>query len=198
MKKLVKKLVPIFDEVALFVIGLSFLVLLAVDNELSHQVLSLISVGNLKLILLLLLCLLGMLLAIFHVFSHREKSDFEKQAMITFGITANVIASFFAGSFGFASSKGLMSLPPLLSVLNACVLLTFCAMGLINGSNISDRNADSLVEIGFSAASVITIIAVTSITLGLHWSESYSICIIYVTYLNKVVTEMVFTGTSIS
>ena len=176
--------IPIFDEVSLFIMGLSFLILFSLDPALKDGVFSLVLDGDPRSVLAGVVYAFGLALSIYHFFTKKEKSDFDKVALLCFAIFTNASAGWIAGSISYDNSTGIMALFPAWNMLTAALLLIFWRFEIINESHISDEDAGNLLELVISVAAVILILFITRSVLNFHWAESYSICVVYATNIN--------------
>lgn len=190
-KRLVERFSPAFDESTLFIMGISFMSLFFIDAQLRTQIVGLVSIGDSHLSIVIALYFIGTLLSIVHVFTSRVKTELEKQALLTFAIATNAIAGFFAGSIAFASATGILTVFSGLCVLNACLLVVFCMHGIIDLSNIRDDNSKDLIEPLVGAGVCVLIVGFTALFSRLHWSEVYSICIVYASNINTPLNSFV-------
>lgn len=191
IKRLVESFAPTFDETTLFVMAISFMALWPIDAELRSLVTKIVFHGDIDFLFLGLLYFSGVFLAAFHLISNTKKSEFEKFALITFAVATNAAAGFFAGSLAWADTMGFSSIAPMLCVLNACLLITFCMHGIVDETNISDENTQDLVGPIIGASIVLLIIFFTTLFFRLHWSEVYSMCIVYATNINTPLLHFV-------
>lgn len=181
---------PTYDEPSLFVMGLSFFLIFCADLELRLSVQNLVMDGDVRSFFAGGIFFMGMLLSVYHFFSARPKSDFEKYAMLAFVVLANASAGWVAGMRVLDDTIGWLAVFPLWNILTAVMLLLFWRFKLINESNISDENAGSFLELILSITAVIVIFSVCKFWLKLHWSEIYSICVVYATNINAMGSQL--------
>jgi hypothetical protein len=140
LKRSIKRLlrtifVPVYSEVALFLISLVFLLLLISDRELqsllgqifrffSTDLSGASSLASIYLIPYMLLLFIGILLSIYHVASSRKKSEFEKKIMMGCMGLINGITGIYAGIYLLKISSGLLLIFPILNVIYGFVNLT--------------------------------------------------------------------------
>jgi len=184
---------PIFDEVSLFIMGLSFFLIFLSDEELQNSVSDLMMDGDVRAFIAGVFFFAGLALSVFHFFSLRPKSDFEKVAMLLFVVFANGSAGLVAGINGWGNSSGLISIFPAWNILMAVMLFVFWRFKVIDEDNISDENAGNLFELFVSLVAIIAIFSIGKFWLKLHWSDVYSICVVYATSINCMFSDFLIT-----
>ncbi len=147
----------------------------------------------------------GLALSIFHVFTDRQKSKFEKYAMLFFAVLANAIcgilaslhilgislevpdAFFILRFWDILDSQDAPSVVsriylilPVWNIINCLLLLVSFRLGWITDRNISDEKAGRFEIL---AGSLITaaIFVVCQFLFKLYWAITFSICVIYAT-----------------
>lgn len=198
---------PVFSELSLFMIGLSFvLVFLSTDSlrsglfELLHAPVELVNQA-----ILLVFFGAGLVLSLYHVFAKRKKTKIEKQAMLGFAVVSNAICGILAslhilgvsvGGYDFSfilhirniisgtgSSTGasrLFLILPIWNIINCVFLLMSVRTGFIDDRNISDEKADRF-EVLFGFLITVAIFVVCRFGFKLYWAITFSICVIYAT-----------------
>jgi hypothetical protein len=183
--------VPIYSEVALFLISLLFILLLISDRELqsllgqiflffSTELSGTSSPAIIYLIPYMLLLFIGILLSIFHVASSRKKSEFEKKIMMGCMGLINGITGIYAGIHLLKISSGLLLIFPILNVIYGFVNFTQLWMS----ENIEDRNATHK-EIRVGLFFICLLFLLFRLIFYLEWSITLSICTIYAINFNK-------------
>lgn len=183
--------VPVYSEVAMFLISLVFILLLISDRELqsllgqifrffSTKVSGASSPVIIYLIPYMLLLVIGIFLSIFHVVSSRKKSEFEKKIMMGCMGLINGITGIYAGIHLLKISSGLLLIFPLLNVIYGFVNLTQIYMS----ENIEDRNANHKeIRVGFFFTCLFFLLF--RLIFHLEWSITLSICTIYAINFNN-------------
>jgi hypothetical protein len=128
--------------------------------------------------------LYGFGLSIYHLYTTREKTSFEKQAMLIFAVVTNICTAFAAGIYMLKESTGWTIIFPIWNLINAGLLLTTVRLGWIDERCLSDREATYLqILIGLTV--IFLIFTFCNFVFGLHWAITFSICIVYTTSFDK-------------
>jgi len=192
-----------FNEASLFVMSFAFLALFAIDQNV-HQnmhafLLRLCGGGNwvalLGIIFLLLPFSLGLVLSVFHAFSIRQKSFFDKALMLFFAVGITAGTGICMEWYILSTAKNLWLTIFALCNLFYSGLLIFKFEGIViendlDGNYISDRNA-AIGQILFGMATALVLLLVCRFWLKFHWVVTYSICITYITALDKTVQSII-------
>ena len=185
--QLKRALLPEYDELALSLMSVTLILIVAFDQTLLFYVAdTLLEERSIRLLLALVFFVAGMILSIQHVFVSRKKSGFEKIFMLFFAVFVNAFAGLAAGSHALESSTGVLTIVPIWNIANAIFLLLAYRYDFINESHITDDNA-GLLEAVVSLTLVCAIFAVCHFVFGLYWAFTFSICVAYVSNLNKLV-----------
>ncbi len=187
--------IPAYDELSLFLMSATLILLLIFNNHMQEQILTaLLSSHDLRIYVLLLFFLFGMSLSIFHIFTRRKKSDFEKNNMLFFAVAANAFTGIIAGSHVLMNNdtNNLLILFPLWNIINGIIMLLLFRGGFINERCIADRDARA-VEVILGLLSVIVIFILCNYVFKMHWAITFSICIIYTTSFDRGL-QSVFPG----
>lgn len=181
---------PVYDEMSLFIMGFSFLFILSTSNELRESTFALIFDGDVRSILAGIMFFYGLGLSLFHVFSKSIKSDFTKYNLLTFAIIANASAGYVAGMNAWETSSGVLSIFPAWNILTAALLLIFWRYEIIDESYILDEDTDNLLEIFISFSLVLSILITCQFSFNMHWSEVYSICVVFASSVNPAISNI--------
>lgn len=183
--------VPVYSEVALFLISLVFILLLISDRELQSLLRQIFRFFSTKfsgasspaiiyLIPYMLLLFIGILLSIFHVASSRKKSEFEKKIMMGCMGLINGITGIYAGIHLLKISSGLLLIFPIFNVIYG--FINFAQLWM--SENIEDRNATAR-EIRMGLFLTCLLFFLFRLIFHLDWSITLSICTIFAINFNK-------------
>lgn len=140
---------------------------------------------SILLALLFLLFVAGMSLSFYHAFTNRKKKLIEKKLMLLFA--AFVLCGFsgiWGGTYMLVHSPGWLTIFPIWNIMNGWVLLSALRGGILSEDNISDRNVELSQVI--SSTIIVSIVFFSGyFWLKLNWAVTFSICITWVTTLNK-------------
>jgi DNA-directed RNA polymerase subunit RPC12/RpoP len=193
-------LIPTYDELSLFLMAVTLIALYLVNGQLRNQINMLVAriaeAGRLLLISvgLVAVCVFG--LCIYHVFTTREKTTFEKWVMLIFAIGTNVVTGSIAAAYTITSAltADWLLVFPLWNIINGILLLFLVGLRAVDEECISDRKATaSEVVIGLIAVFIVLIFC--NYVFKLHWAITFSICIIYTTSFDRAL-QSVFPGLS--
>jgi hypothetical protein len=175
--------VPRYDELSLFLMSLSFLLIYFTDSDI-HSIAYTMFVTefhwqNFPFYVLLLLFLSGLAFSIYHVFTSKRKTPGQKTAMLYFAVMVNALAGFMASAHMFQESPGVLIVFPLWNIVNALILLLMYWGQIVDENAISDDNA-SPIEVASGSVAVIVLYLACRF-FGLYWALTFSICVSYAT-----------------
>ena len=108
-------LLPTFSELSLFMMAVAFVLVFLSTESLSSGLFVLLHAPEKwdSQVILLVLFVAGLVLFLYHVFAEREKTRFEKYAMLFFAVMANAFCGIWASwhILGSAAENGIFSLP---------------------------------------------------------------------------------------
>ena len=191
-----------FSEAALFAMTFAFLVLYAVEQQVRRDLYTVfrrVSAGSAflaatSIILIVLPFLFGLALSIFHAFSKRQKSFFEKATMLFFAVAASAGTGLYAGWHILKTSSGPWFM--IFAVWNLAygvlLLIEFEAITLtdrLDDNYVSDWDA-TFGQIVFGTVTVLAVLLCCHYLFRLHWAITYSICATYATGMDKAVQKV--------
>jgi len=187
--------IPTYDELSLFLMAAILILLYAVNVTMREQIYKGITAfndGRVYIMAIIFLC--GMGLSIYHIFTTREKSDFEKKVMLFFAVLANAITGIAAGVHVIKSTDthNWLLVFPLWNIINGVLLLLMLRGKIIDERCISDRDA-TIQEVIIGLIAVLVIFVFCNYVFNLHWAITFSICIVYTTSFDKAL-QSVFPG----
>lgn len=182
---------PSYDEVTLFVMGVSALLLFTIDPVMRGQVTAALELlQDPRLIWISLSFLIGLLLAIFHAFTDRDKSNFERRIILLFAINLHVITAFEA-MIRHVGTEPENHLFPLLNFFYALFLLALWRENVIDESCIDDDQASRL-QIGIALVITYATLLVGYHLLKYHWTVTLSMTIALASTIGRGIDYMVF------
>ena len=184
-------LVPVYDEMSLFLMSVTLILLYAVNIPFREQIYNLVATSFnhryfLYVIAAAAILISGMAVSIFNVFTSRDKTDTEKWIMLIFAVMTNAGIGILSGWYVLSSSRisNWLAVFPLWNIINGILLIVMLRLKIINEDCVSDRNA-SLKEVVIGLIAVFLIFLLCDHILKLHWAVTLSVCIIYTTSLDK-------------
>jgi DNA-directed RNA polymerase subunit RPC12/RpoP len=192
-----KAFFPAYDELSLFLTAFT-LIMLFIANPAFHELIHKLFMTDPNSIFFYFVAaipLCGFALSIYHFYSSRDKTDFEKWAMFIFAVSTNISTAVVAGIYTLNESAGWVIIFPVWNLINA-VLMIFMNVFLINQDCttiyrycITDRQA-SFHQITLSMTVVFLIFMSCNFIFNLHWAVTFSICIVYMTSFDRALQNV--------
>ena len=178
-------LIPVYDEMSLFLMSVTLILLYAVNEPFQEQIRKWAAIcPHIYVFIAAAIFITGMGLSIYNVFTTSEKTDTEKWIMLFFAVLTNASTGIISGWYVLSSSiRDWLIIFPVWNIING-VLLIVMLFKIIDKECISDRDA-SLKEVVIGLIAVIIVFILCNYVLKLHWAVTLSICIIYTTSLDK-------------
>jgi DNA-directed RNA polymerase subunit RPC12/RpoP len=209
LKNEFRRFIPTFDELSLFLMAYTLIMLFLANTPMREKICKLItyvygnlctySQGPLYFLFSLIsfvgaisVFLFAMGLCIYHVCTKRKKTYLEKQVMLILAIFVNLLTAVVAGIYMLINSINWTLIFPLWNLINAYLLFLALASKIVDGECVSDRNA-TLPQIIIGTLSVLVIFIVCNFVLDLYWAVTFSICIVYTTSFDRAL-QSVFPG----
>jgi hypothetical protein len=197
-KESFRPFIPTYDELSLFLMAVTLIVLYLANSHMRNQIENFFvkaaeaDAWPLFIPLVLFLATLG--LCIYHVFTTREKTVFEKRVMVGFAVLTNLATGTIAAVYTLtnAVASDWLLVFPIWNIINGVLILLMVSLGIIDEECISDRDA-TLVQIILGMAAVLVIFVFCNYVFKLHWAITFSICIIYTTSFDRAL-QNVFPG----
>jgi DNA-directed RNA polymerase subunit RPC12/RpoP len=214
-----KRFVPTYDELSLSLMSFSLIMLLVGNPPMREEICKLLKLimglytyaadkdcpfhgeGLIYIILIMIglpvaigVFLYGFGLSIYHIYTTREKTSFEKQAMLIFAVFTNICTAALAGIHLLRESFGLTIIFPIWNLINAGLLVELVKYEMIDEHCLSDHEATyPQIIIGMTAIFIIFVFC--NFVLNLYWAVTFSICIVYTASFNRSL-QSVFPGLS--
>lgn len=189
---ILRYIIPRYDEVSLFAMSLTCILLLVVGLFSTSKIRLDLSTGDdLKILLLVLVFFTGIVLSIYHAFVNKPKSSLEKYLMLFFAVIVNAFSGLLGGAYALNNATGWLSVFPIVNIVNGALLLFLFRFHALNESNISDENA-SPIQVVFTAAVVIILFVICHFISKLVWIQTFSICIAYATNIGRRVQTLLW------
>ncbi len=182
---------PTFDELTLFVLAYTCVLLIGVNTFRSiksveiHQ-----SMDGLVVLLPATTITFGIALSLYHAFSRRKKGRLEKQIMFLFASLVTGFAGIWGGTYLLSNSEkwSWVLVFPVINIVSSFLILG-SKNRVLDERCIDDRNV-TITEVAFSAAIVTTAYFITAHYLHYHWAATLSICVAYGTNLNRLIINI--------
>lgn len=188
-------LIPTYDELSLFLMAATLILLYATNAPMREQIYYLMTKvhdGRVFVIAVLFLC--GLCLSIYHIFTTREKTDFEKSVMLIFAVLANAGTGIVSGWYVIKNDAvhNWWIVFPIWNIVNSVLLLLMLRIRIINEKCISDRDT-TMFRVVIGLASVLIIFVFCNSVFHLYWGITFSVCIVYATSFDRAL-QNVFPG----
>ena len=206
-----KWLIPNYDALSLFLMAFT-LIMLFVGNAPMRETIYILATGLYKCLLsssrrdgdhnlfiwvflvAVIFFLYGFGLSIYHLYTTKKKTRFEKQTMLVFAVVTNISTALAAGIYMLRESSSWTFIFPVWNLINAYLLVALVQKKMINETCISDRKATFRQMIG-SMTAIFIIFVFCNFILKLYWAITFSICIVYTASFDKTL-QNVFPGLS--
>ena len=190
--------VPKYNELSVFCIALSIVLLSCFNAELENTIITTIKYivdntviatvpGILYLILVPCLFTAGLILSLFHAFFRIHKSKFEKTIILFFALSITGIVGIIAGRQALNNCNQSLIVFPALNILTG--ILNLYLIGFADDKMMDDSDA-SLPEIFLGSFIIIVAFLICEYKLELHWSMTFSICITYAMNINGFLARL--------
>lgn len=180
--------IPRYNEIALFLMSLAFVLIFCTDAELragSHD-LFFEEKFDPRIYIAFGLFVAGIVFSLYHVFTTRQKSDWEKMAMLFFAVIVNVVSGIAAGMHMLKDSHGFLMLFPVWNIINGVLLLLMYKFHIVDESSIVDDNAAPF-QVVLGSIVIVTALVVCRFFFEMYWATTFSICVSYATNINGTV-----------
>jgi hypothetical protein len=185
VRKAFSFLAPRYDDLTLFALSLSFLLLWLIDPDLRRDLAKMFSEGwSGDITIWLIAAVIGMALSLVNVFLRREKSDFQKSVMLIFAVVVTAGTGLYAGWIMLHESKGWLLVFPAWNILNGGLLLLLFRLGIVDTDCIVDEQA-SFAEVVITAICVPILLTVCHYYCELQWAVTFSIAVAYTMSLHN-------------
>jgi hypothetical protein len=175
VRKRLSPLLPRYDDLTLFALTVTFLLLFAINADLRGTLIKAVTLEkDANVLIPLAAAVLGMLFSLVNVFLQRAKSEFEKFMMLVFAVGVTAGTGMYAGHIMVKQSSGLLLIFPAWNIINGVLLVILFRVGIVDTSCVADMKA-SLLQIGVTVISIAILLASCQYLFRLHWSITFSI-----------------------
>jgi DNA-directed RNA polymerase subunit RPC12/RpoP len=187
--------IPIYDELALFLMAITLILLCIANSSMREQIHKWMATHHyiwLYIVAAIFLCGLG--LSIYHVFTTREKTDAEKWGMLIFAVLTNAVTGIISGWYVIKNNAvhNWLLVFPIWNIVNGALLLLMLRFKIIDEECISDRDATA-TEVVLGLIAVLVIFILCNYVFKLYWAITFSICIVYTTSFDRAL-QSIFPG----
>ncbi len=188
--------VPNYTESGVFLMAISFVLLLLFDADLKSWIKVTINTINnsnsdrVDQYVLVAGCLFisGLILSIFHAFSSKQKSATSKMIMLIFALGISGVSGTIASIRIINYYHGLFLVFPVFNIL--CSIILIYLIGFANDSMMDDDDA-SKRDLFVGSVVIIATFLLCSFWFDLHWSITFSICVTYAMNINELLGSLI-------
>ena len=189
IKKILSPLLPRYDDLTLFTLSLAFVLLVLMSAELRQDlIVTFHAKYGIELPLMSLVAGFGMVCSFVNIFLHRNKSQFEKWAMLLFAVIVTGGTGIYAGVLMLKWSKGWLIVFPAWNMINGGLLLVLTRVRVIDTECIIDKEA-TLRQVLITAVAIPILLASCLYFFDLHWSITFSIATAYTMNLHNTLSN---------
>jgi DNA-directed RNA polymerase subunit RPC12/RpoP len=189
-KKAMSPLLPRYDELTLFALSVTFLLLLAISPQMQRELpKAALLVRDGRIFIILGLAVIGMVFSLFGIFFRRPKPDLVKWPMLVFAVVVTAGTGIYAGYVTLKTARGWLMVFPAWNVVNGALLLLLFRAGLLDPDCILDRAAKFL-QVVLTVICVGILLAVCQYGFKLHWAITYSVCVGYTMSLHHGLADI--------
>jgi len=181
-------LLPRYDELTLFALSVTFLLLLAINPRM-HTELSKIGTYLLDEPLLPGAACAGLVFSLFSIFVKQPKPEWVKWPMLAFAVTVTAGTGAYAGYVMLKTARGWLLIFPAWNVINGLLLLLLFCAGVLDSDCILDRRA-KFWQVVLTLLCVSILLGVCEYGFQFHWALTYSICVGYTMSLHHALTDV--------
>jgi len=173
-----KYFIPRYDELTLYLHGISFIILICMSDGFRDFLLNL-ATHNPKIILTMMFITAGTFVSIYNAFVYRKKSDFEKNLMLIFAIFSNALIVFYTLEVWNDRNIDALNIYNLPVIINMAYTIFLVLLLRFDGITISSISDDDVPVYQVIAATIPVIIAFIYFEYIVKetWNITYSWCV---------------------
>jgi hypothetical protein len=195
-------LIPQYDEIVLFAMSLTCLLLLisGILSHISELEIAVQGHHDPRIIvpgIFIAIFMAGLVLSLYHAFVDRPKTETEKSLMLFFAVLVNAFSGFMGSGYSLTTASGWFMVFPIVNMINSIVLLYMWRFGLLDDSCISDQQAPR-GQVLLAAAMVLILFYLCHIVYGFIWIQTLSICLVYSINFIKLIESLIYRPTPIT
>lgn len=184
--------IPNYNELSLFLMSFSFVLVFVTQESLRTELHDLfVRDLDINTIVAIPLLVSGIIYSFVSVFIDRDKSKFEKSAMLGFAILLNVYCGIEASSHIIKESNGFMLVFPIWNLSNAVLLFLLFKSNLITHENISNEKYNRF-QVFFGLLIILFCFLISDKYFHFYWAVTLSMCVSYSTSINDFVWNAFF------
>ncbi len=183
--------VPQYDELSLFSMGYILILLIFFNSK--HSTWNFLSWSGEPLSFFIMLpFIIGMILCMYHAFTDRRKTNFEKKLMMFFAAILNGFSGLWYGTYILVHHPGWgLTLFPIWNIFSGFILISLLRDHSFNFEEkvISDKNI-SLKKLLIGVFIVTILFLICELYFQLVWAATFSICMVWISNLGKTINSV--------
>ncbi|OGW40246.1 MAG: hypothetical protein A2X58_08485 [Nitrospirae bacterium GWC2_56_14] len=194
-------LIPHYDELVLFTMSLTCLLLL-VTGVLSHMPEIATSSrqfdpGIFIPFIFIAIFMAGLILSLYHAFVDRPKTEIQKSFMLFFAVLINVFSGFMGSGYSLTTANGWFIVFPIINMINSMILLFMWRYGHFDESSISDQQA-SKGQVMLAGTMVLILFYLCHVVYEFIWIQTLSVCLVYSINFIRLIESLIFRPVPVS
>ncbi len=179
MAKYGKHIRPKYDELTVYLHGISFLLLLLMSADFWRMSMAL-SLASGRMILAAPIIIAGMYFAVLSPFLKKKRAKWEKKATLAFIVVSNLLVGFYALAVSVdpeTHMAGLFQIPLVINIIYFVGLTVSWTRGTIKESDISDERPPRY-QLRIITFAIILAFAMFNFVIGTPWAVTYTWCML--------------------
>ena len=131
----------------------------------------------------------GMLSSLYHIFTPRVTTRWEKTAMLFFAIFVNSLSGIAAGLHMLKGAESWLMLFPLWNIINGVILIIMLRFDLIDEDNIVIDKVNPFQAV-LGSIVVVAAVVLCRFYFEMYWAITFSICVSYATNINGTLHDI--------
>jgi hypothetical protein len=178
-KRWYRFLIPTYDELTVFLISVSF-ILLVISNSAMRAFLWRYISDDWRNVFFILIAIIALCVCLYHPFTTKEKSIMDKWLMLGVAVFANGGTGILAGNYMFEHTVGWLAIFPFWNIISGITLLAMFRFKAIDYRSISDRDTNT-AEIILGLLVIISIYVACNFIYKQYWAVTLSVSVVYAT-----------------
>lgn len=195
-KASVAPLLPHYDDLTLFTLSLTLVLLLLVNTGTQQDIIRpLLVLAEGRILLLFGAACVGMVFSLLGVFFRSRKPETIKWLMLIFAVLVSGGTGVYAGYIALKATQGWLIIFPAWNILTGGLLLLTLTYDQWDPNCIIDKPATT-GQIVLTVVTACIIVGVCQYGFEMHWAITYSICVGYITNLHHTLGRLFKKATS--
>lgn len=187
-------LAPRYDEVTLFVMSVSFVLLLATDQTLRSTAFAVVrQIEDIRELIVPALFLGGLVLSVYHAWAKRRKSDLEQTIMLFFAVGLHFGASLVASAHLLENpSGGVHWIFPTWNVVSWMLLVLLWRFDVLNATDSIGRDNAGRYQILIAIGLTLGLILFGKYVADYHWTMTLSMTVALASFVGRGIEQFAF------